>query len=420
MKLIKYFIASSINEFREQRQELGNFFHSLNNILVKRGIYLEMDMCENMSNALVENGLQETYNQKIRECHLFYILVGKEIGKYTIEEFEVALDCYQSVGTPNIYTFFLQMPREERHQSALDFMNYLSKSIKHYYSIFTVIDSVKLNILVELTRIDEYSTLRFEDGQAILNNRAVLSLHNVPLYSNNDAVQALIARRRTLEEEYAALVAVSNNEVIERMKLENSVNRNQITEELHVLEMDVLKLYADISERQQSGRPLTWREIKASRLLETGDYQGALSILRDETRQQELHHAEDIVGNGLSRISGYIRENRMRIQTLVAQGVNTGNLPEIFKCYEESVALAEKYQIEMSISYDYVSFLEDQHDYPKAISLGERLEKYYEYTQAEPEIRAKLKNVIGICCWEGNLYDKGEEYFRASLGFAQK
>ena len=79
MKYIKLFIASSIIEFAQERASLSDFIRSLNDIYVPRGIYFQLTICEDLSNAVAKDRKQAEYNQTIREAQYFYILFGRTV-----------------------------------------------------------------------------------------------------------------------------------------------------------------------------------------------------------------------------------------------------------------------------------------------------------------------------------------------------
>ena len=96
---------------------------------------------------------------------------------YTIEEFNIAYHSFREKGLPRIYTFF-QASGDAAVRSAASvnqsdgaagsaasvnqsgdvsmsvtgFKNYLSKDLQHYYNTFTHVDTIKLNMMVELCR----------------------------------------------------------------------------------------------------------------------------------------------------------------------------------------------------------------------------------------------------------------------------
>ena len=90
-------------------------------------------------------------------------------GEYTIEEFDVALKEFRSSGEPRVSTYFLQLPDgQSPEKSVQKFMERLDKEIGHYYSRFCHLDSIKPNMLLELTQDSVFhSTVKFQDGKAL-------------------------------------------------------------------------------------------------------------------------------------------------------------------------------------------------------------------------------------------------------------
>ena len=95
MKKIKIFIASSIDEIKTDRIEIGDFFRQLNEIYIDKGIHFSLIKCEDYDNALVSGGKQLEYDAEIRDSVLSFFLFFKKIGDYTRHEFEVALESYR-------------------------------------------------------------------------------------------------------------------------------------------------------------------------------------------------------------------------------------------------------------------------------------------------------------------------------------
>ena len=305
----------------------------------------------------------------------------------------------------------------------------MDKEIGHYYSMFSHLDAVKLNMLLELTRnSDLNSNLKFEDGEAKLDGKPVLNLGNVPIYSKNEELQKQIAEKRRLDEEFAnlrvAMITVPEDDELFSRLMDVSKQRNQLSDQIHQMEMSILDLCFTVSEMNASGRPLTWREKKAVQPLDAGNYQEVLAVLNDVQRQKKLEQAKSIVKqaeiihkNGLDRIWGYISENRLKIKTLKSQGVTTQAILELDTCYEETVQLAEDYQVELDVLYDYACYLYDLHRYSKGIAVAEQLEKYYELEQAPEDARADLKNMFGIFYDDTNQFKEAEEYYQEALEF---
>lgn len=184
MKFIKIFLASSIVEFRDERYELAAFINSLNNICVKKDVYLKMEICEELSNCVAQNRKQDEYNAYICDSDYLIMLFGKNAGEYTIEEFNVAWEHRQANGNPKIYTYFEQLPEGECvDKSVLNFMERLENQLGQDCIHFAHLDIIKLNLLLELTQNEQFGCdVKFQDGQVYLDGQPVLSLAKVPLY----------------------------------------------------------------------------------------------------------------------------------------------------------------------------------------------------------------------------------------------
>lgn len=78
MKYIKLFVASSIDTFEREWGELKSYISSLNDIYVRRDIYFDLILCENLSNALDKERKQAAYNAEIRKCQYFYVIFAEK------------------------------------------------------------------------------------------------------------------------------------------------------------------------------------------------------------------------------------------------------------------------------------------------------------------------------------------------------
>ena len=407
MKYIKLFIASSIIEFAQERASLSDFIRSLNDIYVPRGIYFQLTICEDLSNAVAKDRKQAEYNQTIRESQYFYILFGRGSDRaddaiYTIEEFDTALDQFRKAGAPKIYTYFRQLPEgESASKNVRDFMNRLDQEIGHYYSTFGNVDTIKLNMLLELTHDQTVGgTVKVEDGMASLDGHKMFSVADIPLYSKNETVQKLLAQKAQLEDEMSKLaLEYAKNPAGDAMQrlLANSEQRNKIAEQLHTLEMDVLQLFRQSTEKRQLGQSLNWRERDALQMIDTGNYEAARTLLEDQTWKKEIRQAEGIIEIKKDAILEYISGQKTLIDTYKAEGNTAENARKVIAVYEDITALAAKHHMEPDVLYDYASFLYNQRQYQKSLEIAQRLEHWY---ALEPDTsavrRAKLYNLIGL------------------------
>ena len=87
MNEIKIFLASS-SELVEDRKEFEIFINRRNKPLRSQAIFLELVIWEDFLDTVAKGGLQNQYNERIKDCDIFVVLVHNKLGKYTAEEFE--------------------------------------------------------------------------------------------------------------------------------------------------------------------------------------------------------------------------------------------------------------------------------------------------------------------------------------------
>ena len=149
MKEVPIFIASSIREFEWERKRLSEHFDTLNRIHKESGAELVWDRPETMSQAFFLDGSQNRYDEKIRECRFFVLIIGKRAGQYTEHEFDIALERLKKTReTPVILPFFLNVPSDD---SVKAFIGRL-KSYGHYVNLYDNFDAILTQLHIELQR----------------------------------------------------------------------------------------------------------------------------------------------------------------------------------------------------------------------------------------------------------------------------
>ena len=418
MKRIHMFIASSIVEFEKERNELGNYIRSLNDLYVERDIYFKLTMCEELSSAVELDGKQSFYNSKIKESDYFYVIFGKNVGEYTLEEFDVAMEQFRATGRPKIYTYFKQLPDENVSDNVIAFMKRLDGELGHYYSLFTHIDSIKLNILLELSRDPQIdSQIEIENGSVSVNGDSFLSLENLPVYSKNEELNRYRKQMQALDTEFASAAAAYGSSPSDAALLQKMMDlghkRGKLADIIHQMEKDILDLYATVSRIKSENRPLNWWEKEASRLLDIGNSEGALQILRDIQLQKELEQAKAIAENATERMISVIGAKKMAIQVLRTRGLTDQTVNEIKDNYNQIVQIAEEYRIEMDSLYDYASFAYNGCDFAVAEQLTDRLLAWYRYKGE------KGKPYINALTLQSIIFARTENFEAAEKGFAE-
>ncbi|CAA0113265.1 Internalin-A [Halioglobus japonicus] len=154
MQTIRIFLASS-SELSEERDAFDLYFRQQNDLLLRKGLYLEIVRWENFLDAMSTTRLQEEYNEAVRQCDIFVSLFLTKTGRFTEEEFEVAHKKYSETGKPYIYTFFKDDALARGHASRSDldslwkFQDKL-KELEHYFTEYKNLEDLKLKFRDQL------------------------------------------------------------------------------------------------------------------------------------------------------------------------------------------------------------------------------------------------------------------------------
>ena len=150
---IRIFLASSA-ELRADRDEFDRYFSRLR----KEGLVLNIVRWEDFPDAVSKTRKQDDYNQAIRECDLFVSLFSTKAGKFTAEEFEVALDHFQKTGKPRIYTYFQDAEIKTSAMRPIDFESLWAfqarlKELGHFHTNYDGIADLKLQFGNQLDKL---------------------------------------------------------------------------------------------------------------------------------------------------------------------------------------------------------------------------------------------------------------------------
>ncbi|MBQ4011613.1 MAG: tetratricopeptide repeat protein, partial [Erysipelotrichales bacterium] len=335
---------------------------------------------------------------------------------------EYAYNRFLKENKPRIYTYFQILPEgTDISEEVRLFMERLGKEISHYYSRFSNLDSIKLNMLLELTRTNHLKdTVDIKDGKALVNGKELMSLENIPVFKNNEEREKYKAEIRKLREEKTRLAVMfasdpDNMDVYKKLS-ETATRYAELQKTYHDTEKAILDLYSGIVERNSSGESVTWREKKASEYLDNGDYKAALAVLRDPEREEELQRAYEKAGQAEDEFVGYIKEGQLKIDTLKSQGITSATLPEIYAEYEKCVKVAKDKLVKTEFVTGYAYFLRDQKNYTKAIENAEWYRKYRDFKGFDSKKdETGLENLLGLLYTEIRRYKDAETHYRKAI-----
>jgi hypothetical protein len=153
MKKITIFLASS-NELKPERESFEIEIYRKCKTWFDKGIFLHLDIWEDMSARLSATGSQSEYDKFVKNADLFVFLAYTKVGMYTGEEFENAFGQFNSTKKPFIYTYF-KTPANNVivDDSLIEFENKLNE-LKHFYCDFNDFNDLWNQFNKELERLE--------------------------------------------------------------------------------------------------------------------------------------------------------------------------------------------------------------------------------------------------------------------------
>ena len=415
MKKVKIFLASSIEDLRDDRITIGDYFRQLNDIYSDFDVYFSLIKCEDYDNSISRGGKQSRYDDEIRGSELCFFLFYRKIGEYTKHEFEVALESFRDCEKPKIVTYFKDVAcADEMNEDVNSFMRMLDEELHHYYSSYGHIDTLKLGILmqIKLMHLDS-ADVSIEDGEIKLNGGTLLYSKNVPMLNGLDNLRELTDKKRELtvakDAARASYLADATPEN-ENKFFDASAKLNKVSKALTEAEREALAFVTTVAELSTDGRVLTARQREALKYYGEGNYKKAQLILEDAERENELERAENRAANAERDIQGYVEENLLWIKAAEARGITSDVAKSICEKFEKAVELTERYNLNNGVLYQYAIFLKKQNSYKAAIKIAERLKWHYDCPRAEvaDEDRGRLLNLLG------GVYSRIRDYENAA------
>lgn len=169
MQKITLFLASSA-ELKPEWDQLEIEIYRKCKSWHDRGIFLHLDIWEDLSARMIEGGLQSEYNLKALSNDIFILLAYIKVGMYTAEEFIKTQGQFKSTKKPFIFTYF-KKPNGIPTDPSLEEFHQKLKDLKHYYSSFTDSNDLWTQFNKELDRLEIGKFQKFKhSGDRKINN----------------------------------------------------------------------------------------------------------------------------------------------------------------------------------------------------------------------------------------------------------
>lgn len=162
MRTLKIFVASS-SELEKEREKLMLYIDSLNARYVDYGIRLEAKLWEYMTRRHNDGRIQDDYNNELLSSDMAIFMFGSRIGRYTREEFDVAVQNKRNRMNPrHIVTYFkdvilgiygLHKEDIDNLMEVLDLKEYIENVLEQIHVPFTNIADLLLQVSDEINRV---------------------------------------------------------------------------------------------------------------------------------------------------------------------------------------------------------------------------------------------------------------------------
>jgi hypothetical protein len=249
MKKINLFLTSSLQGLEKDITELGAFVSDLNDRYAPRAYF---------SLHVSGEGEMEEDIKAAENSELFYIIFHDDPQDRAKAEFEAAYAAFREKKAPKIITYYKQLDSDQPGQSALAFMDKLRNELGHFNSKYTHMDTIKLNVVLQLKSLGlEHVKVDVEGSALVLDGKELMTLDNIPVIFNNKNLVAKKKEYAGVEKEFWELrERVRKNPDDEETLaayLHISGKKNKIGEFMHSLQKDILTMETSFLEKAGSG-----------------------------------------------------------------------------------------------------------------------------------------------------------------------
>lgn len=424
MKKIKIFLGSSITDLHEERLEIESFVQGLNNKYIDQDIYINIYACEETSGAMAIGGSQSVHDKFITdEADATFFMFFHKAGEFTLHELELARSTFiANKNRPNVFVFFKTIGAEPVDNDEIKaVVDKIANEYAHYYKSFEKADTVKLEILqYVLDMLPKTSDLIIKDGKVLVDSIPVdeISANNIFAYENNPRLLSLSKEIDSLKVEMAE--TFSKNDFNSVATVANLLNQKQ--EEYNKLEANILSALKLFYTKAKNGEKSDPIRMSALRLIEKGNVDEALIILRSLNQIKNAAEKINLQQDCIKDVSdNLIEDAKLRIKILEMKEIKSDTEDglydvyksihnEIYELYNSVYEIAKRTE-NTEFLYDFVRYCQhERNDIGKAIEIAE----YIKYICSNPDNKDN-KNPTGYLDLLAELYgSKGDEEKAAS------
>ena len=379
---ITIFLGSSITELREERDKIKIMITDLNAKLQKRNINIILYACE-QKDGVYHGKSQDGINDDVKKSDCSVFIIGKNLGEFTKQEFDVAFDNFKKINRPDIMVMFKKV-EDEKNDDVEDFKSFLGNKLKYYYPQYNDSDEAA-NIVATL--INKYceDILESRADGIYLDGDKIYDYSSVELINNNADIKEIKTNIEKLE------IQLQKNPNNQRTKEEIQKQKDlldKLTKKLGNIHLSLLDATGFGNTKEYN---TALNEFKNGNTITAI---GSLEDKRDERHQVLINGCQSLSRTLKESAESIIKENTLLIQLKNLEKVDND---EIKKIYEENIMLEHLAGLEPKNEYEYGDYLFGIIDYSKAFN--------YAFSYFLYQYNYRLNN-------KDKLYDLAKAYLR--------
>ena len=391
MKTINIFLASS-SELINDRNAFGNLVRRLDNIFEKRSRRIKLYEWEDDDDSITFHRKQDTYNARISQSDIFIAMFYKKAGRFTIEEFNTALELYnKNKSVPKIYVYCRTLDAQKGEKPSVkleEFQNMLLNELNQYWCNYENYDSMRFHFVMQLFLLDNGVNIAVSpDSEIEVDGEAIVKMDKLDFIAQNETYSELkndLAKLEQVKKRAQERVKKYPNDDSFKSELKEATDRIQETKQkLLDYRMDLLDIAIQIAKLKQS--QINEQLKKAIHYFETGQLETAKAFLKEITSDFEDHVAEcerqkESLTISQEIVNLDIQADLLQVKVLMADPTNIAveeRITEANNIYLRIINGAQRSglddKIQAEVLLEYARFL-NRHDMAdKAIEMMERL-----------------------------------------------
>lgn len=384
MKKCKLFLAlGEEQELQDGYEKIGAYIQRLNRTCRAKGLQLQLIPYGAKEGSFLSGGAAVDVHKEVQDCEIALFLFYRDVPEALKEELQEVYALFQKTKKPKILTFF----RLEEGAAAVGvgdrlekLLDYIGSDIRHYYNVYSHIDSVTLALVTHMAELGWVHGPRMVNGNILLPGGVEIDSAYLAQFQNHQELQKL---REQWRKHSVQPGSKEEQELLQKISsLESSILQ------------DMMKMFRELV----GGSTISARRQAAYRAFAQGDYARALAVLDRKTIQGEIAAIVAAGGAVKGALQERAEELHLRVRSLRAAASGKEAEEEIASLYEEVYRLILKWRLDPAPLYEYAEYLYDKNDYVHAREVGDTLRGEYckdDVEKSEEDI-AKLLTLMGI------------------------